>query len=106
MDTTPTRQRVPKEGAPDLEGGQAYNPKATKPKASIWRSSVTTSDAELTEFHQGLENAIMAAYPYRWQILCALVFLVLIIHIEEPELDRKPHLVIDERTYHNHHHHQ
>ena len=25
---------------PDLEAGQEYNPKATKPKASIWRSSI------------------------------------------------------------------
>jgi hypothetical protein len=76
MDSTPPRQRV-KGGEVDLEGGEAepdlYSPKA-KRKTTMWRSE--GDDAELSEFQRVLEAVVMQLYPYRWHILCGVIFLV------------------------------
>jgi hypothetical protein len=75
--STPTRQRPRLTDVSDLEGGEqeAYSPKA-KRKTTMWRSDMKGDDAELSEFQRTLETVMMQAFPYRWHILCAIVFLV------------------------------
>jgi hypothetical protein len=34
----------------------------------------------------------MRIKPYKWHLLVGLIFLFLVVHVEEADIDRKPHL--------------
>ena len=50
------------------------------------------SDEVLAEIDRSIQIGLMRIKPYKWHLLVGLIFLFLVVHVEEVDIDRKPHL--------------